>query len=102
VKQKAAIRKFQIGRVTRVKLRHCAEFCRNQSNFVAEILRFSIFQDGGYHYLGFSKFQISRGSSCVAMPNLVEIGGTVAEIPRFFDFSRWLPLPSWIFNFLKF
>ena len=33
----------------------------------------------------------SRGSNCVAVPNLVEIGQNAAEIWRFFDFSRWRP-----------
>ena len=34
--------------------------------------------------------------------NFVEIGQTAAEILRFFDFSRWRPPPSWIFNILNF
>ena len=38
----------------------------------------------------------SRGSNCVRVPNFVAIGSTVAEIWRFFDFSRWRPTPSWI------
>jgi len=29
-------------------------------------------------------------------------GSTIAEIWRYFDFSRWRPPPSWIFKFLKF
>ena len=34
--------------------------------------------------------------------NFAVIGQTVAEIWRFFDFSRWQPPPSWIFAFSKF
>jgi len=34
--------------------------------------------------------------------NLVEIGKTAAEIWRLFDFSRWRPPTSWIFQISKF
>jgi len=43
-----------------------------------------------------------KGLKYLVLPNLVEISGTVAEIWRFFDFSRWRPPPSWIFKVLKF
>ena len=33
------------------------------------------------------------------MPNFMAIGQTVAEMWRFFDFSRWWPPPSWTFKF---
>ena len=36
------------------------------------------------------------------MPNFVKIAETTAKIWRFFDFSRWRPLPSWIFKILNF
>jgi len=36
------------------------------------------------------------------MANLVEIGQTVAEIWRFFNFSRWRPPPFWIFEIWNF
>ena len=32
------------------------------------------------------------------MSNFVKIGQLVAKILRFFDFSRWQPPPSWIFE----
>ena len=32
----------------------------------------------------------------INVPNFVKIGCSVAEILRFFEFSRWLPPPSWI------
>ena len=46
--------------------------------------------------LDFQNFKLltvgsSRGSKCVILPNLVEIGQNTAEIWRFFDFSRWRP-----------
>jgi len=37
-----------------------------------------------------------------SMPNFVKIGQSVAKILRFFDFSRWRPPPSWIFEFVNF
>jgi len=69
---------------------------------------FSTFQDGGRRHLGFFKFQISncrtaRGRLiCVALPSLVEIGENAAEIWRFFNFTRWRPPPSWIFQISNF
>jgi len=46
-------------------------------------------------------FEWSRGSNCVSVPNFVAIGPTVAEIWRYFDFSRRRTTLSWIFKFLK-
>ena len=43
-----------------------------------------------------------RGSSRVSMPNFVKIVQSVMKILRFFNFSRWQPLPSWIVEFAKF
>jgi len=36
------------------------------------------------------------------VPNFVKIGQSVAKILRFFNFSRWRPVPSWIFEILNF
>jgi len=36
------------------------------------------------------------------MPNFVKTGQSVANILRFFDFSRWQQLPSWIFEIVNF
>jgi len=44
----------------------------------------------------------SRWSNCVSVPNFEAIAPAVAEIWRYFDFTRWRPRPSWIFKFLKF
>ena len=38
----------------------------------------------------------------ITVPNFVTIGRSIAEILRFFEFSRWPPLPSWIFEISKF
>jgi len=69
---------------------------------------FSNFQNGRCRHLGF--FEIEkfywllglRGSRRISMPNFVQIGQSVAEILRFFDFSRWRRPPSWIVEFTKF
>jgi len=44
----------------------------------------------------------SRGWRCISMPNFVTIGQSVAKILRFFHFSRWRPLRSWIFEIVNF
>jgi len=36
------------------------------------------------------------------MPNFVNIGQSVGKILTFFNFSRWRPPPSWIFENMKF
>jgi len=36
------------------------------------------------------------------MSNFGKIGQSVAQILRFFDFSKWRTTPSWIFKFVKF
>jgi len=36
------------------------------------------------------------------MANFTAIGLTVGKIWRFYDFSRWLPPPSWNFKMWKF
>jgi len=67
---------------------------------------FSNFQNDRCHHLGF--FEIEKfywqiwavGSR--RMPNFVQICQSVAETLRFFDFSRWRPPPSWIFEIAKF
>ena len=38
----------------------------------------------------------------VPIPNFEAIGQTVAEVCRFFDFSRWRPRLSWIFKISNF
>jgi len=36
------------------------------------------------------------------MPNFLETGLSKADILRFFEFSKWLLPPSWIFEIAKF
>ena len=45
---------------------------------------------------------MSGGPRHITVPNFVTIGRSVAEILQFFEFSRWPPPPSWIFEIAKF
>jgi len=42
------------------------------------------------------------GPSRITVLNFVKIGRSVAEILRFFEFSRWPPPPSWILKLRNF
>ena len=50
-----------VGRLKRVEMRRRAKFGRNRSNRGRNMAIFSIFQDGGYRYLGFFKFENFNG-----------------------------------------
>jgi len=71
---------------------------------VVEISRFWIFQDGGSHSLGFLKLTIREVKKdelrhCAKFcRNSSNHGGDMSV----FDFSRWRPPPSWIFEISKF
>ena len=76
------------------ELRRRAKFGRNRSNCGRDMAIFRFFKMTAAAILDFSNFKFltvdsSRGSKCVAMSNLVEIGQLAAAIWRFFDFSRW-------------
>jgi len=77
------------------------------SKLVWKYFNFFIFQHSGRRHIGFS---ISQNfywraqwlwPSHITVPNIVKIGPSVAEILRFFEFSRWPP-PSWISEIAKF
>jgi len=55
-----------------------------------------------FENFNFQQLERSRGWNCITTPNCVEIASTVADISRFFDFSRWRPPPSWIFEIWNF
>ena len=72
---------------------------------------FSNFLDGRRRHLGFLKSRNFIGywggegrdaSRGISMPNLVKIVQSVAKILRFFNFSKWRPPPSWIFEIMNF
>jgi len=42
------------------------------------------------------------GSRSISVPNIFKICKSVAKILRFFNFSKWRPVPYWIFKFKKF
>jgi len=53
----------------------------------------------------FAKFYwlaVTGGPKRITVPNFVQIDHSVAEILRFFVFSRLPPPPSWIFKIVKF
>jgi len=66
------------------------------------------FKHGCRRHLGFLKSRKfywllwSREWRRISVLNFVKIGQSVAKILRFFDFSRWRPSPSWIFEIINF
>jgi len=50
----------------------------------------------------FYSLLMRRGSRRINVPNFVQIGQSVVKILRFFDFSIWRRLPSWMVEFTKF
>jgi len=44
----------------------------------------------------------SEEPGCITMPNFIKICQPIAELLQFFNFSRWRPLPSWIYEILYF
>jgi len=75
-----------------VNLRHRAKFRGDRTN-LAEIWRFLHISRWGRRHLGFLKFRncssrYGQEGETVATPNFVAICQTVAEIWRFFDFSK--------------
>jgi len=73
--------------VNRTILQQRTKFRKDQSNRCGDVAIFVIFQDGGRRHLGFSKIRNFNGR-CVIVPNLIEIGQTVAEIWRFNGFFK--------------
>ena len=45
---------------------------------------------------------MSGGPRRIVVINFIKIGRSIAEILRFFEFSKWPPPPSWIFEIVKF
>jgi len=80
----------------RSQMHHCAKFYQNQLNGCGGMVFVWFFQNGGCplswicNYGNFKSRSFGcRGPRCITMPNFVKIGHMVAEIWRFFDFSRW-------------
>jgi len=87
VRRHVGFLKFEIltlGGLKRVELRHRSKVGRNWSNCGRDG-DFRFFKMATAAILDFSKFKFSRGPNCVGVPNLTEIGQTVAEIWRFFS-----------------
>jgi len=87
-------------------MRTRTKFRCDPSNHCWDVTIFRVFKMAAAAILifkiwNFQQSDASRRSNSVAVPNLVDISQTAAEIWWFFDFSRWRPLPSWIFIFFS-
>ena len=98
---------YKVGRIISVELRHHVKFRGDCSNRCHDISIFFIFQDSGSHNLGFLKFYILMIRTvkkdglrhCAKFcQNRSNHGGDMS----IFDFSRWRPSPSWIFEISNF
>ena len=72
-----------VGRLKSAELRRRTKFGRNRSNRGRNMAIFRFLKMAATAILDFSNFKFLT----VAMPNLVEIGHTAAEIWPFFDFQ---------------
>ena len=91
-----------VGTVTRAAVRHHTKFRGDRSNRCGDMAIFPFFKMAVAAILYFQIFEFltverSRGLNCIATPNFVAIGQTVAEIWRLCDFFQdgGRP-PSWI------
>jgi len=96
-----------VGTVKRVAMLHHAKFRQNRSNHGWNMALVRFLKMAAAAILDFRNFKFltvgrSRGSDCIIMSYFVKIDPTAAEIWRFFDFSRWRPQPSWIFEISNF
>jgi len=92
------------------------KFCQNQSIGWEDIKIFRFFKMAAAAILDcrirkilmadavatFYWLPVSGEPRRITVPNFVKIGGSVAEILRFFDFSRWPLPPACIFEIAKF
>jgi len=92
-------------RVQNVNMRNRGKFRGNRSKHDRDIAIFE-FQDSNRPPSWIFKYskiltvdRVMRVNMRHHMQNFVAIGETVAEIRRYFDFSRWRPPPPWIFKF---
>ena len=69
--------------------------------FICKIAIFWLTGSSGSRLNSMSNFSKIR-QSVAKILNVVKISRFVAEILRFFEFSRWPPPPSWIFKIAKF
>ena len=74
--------------------------CRDWKQEMGELQRLNI-RGGGMQFPRVPPY-FDHWPRRITVPNFVKIGRSVAEILRFFKFSRWPPPPSWIFEIAKF
>jgi len=93
--------------VERVETHQHAKFRQNRSIGCEDNKIFPCFKMAAAAILDFRNREFCLLSVCggprrITVPNFVKIGHSVAEILLFFEFSRWPPPPSWIFEIAKF
>jgi len=93
--------------MARVETHQRAKFCQNRSTGRKDIMMFQFFKMAANAILDFrnGEFLFADGilrPRRITISNFVKIGCSFAEILRFFEFSRWPPPPSWIFEIAKF
>ena len=85
-----------VRRLNRVEVRRHAKLGQNRSKCGGDMAIFRFFKMAAAAILDFQNFKLLtvgrlKRSTCVAVPNLVKIGQTAAEIWRFLNFPRWRP-----------
>jgi len=83
-----------------------AKFCQNRSISCEDIKISRFFKMAAADILYFRNREfflllVSAGPRRITVPNFVNIGRSIAEILHFFEFSRWPPPPSGIFEIVK-
>jgi len=82
---------------------HFTKFCRNHSFHCRDVAIFRILNMAAAANLDFWNREILLVIVVsISMPNFVKIGQSVEKILKFFNFSRWRPSPSWIFEIRNF
>jgi len=91
-------------KVWRIEAHHDAKFCWNWSIYSANIAIFRYLKMAADTILNFRNHIIllAAGLRRITVPNFVKIGQSIVKIMQFVNFSRWRPLPSWIFKVAKF
>jgi len=93
--------------ISRTQTHHCTKFSQNRSFRYGYIAIFRIIKMAAaavwiLENVKFYSLFGSRVARRVSMPNFIKIGQSFAKILRFFDFSRWRPLPYCIFEIVNF
>jgi len=93
--------------VERIQTHQHAKFCQNWSIGCEYIKIFRLFKMAAAAVLDFQNYEFLfaagiSGPRRIIVSNFVTIARSIVEILWFFEFSRWPPPPSWIFEIGKF